>query len=318
MGQWQSLCSIMDQIVDPLDNAAGLAAFINTVEAGSFSAAARAAGATPSSVSKSVARLERRLGVILFARSTRTLNLTPEGAAYFERITPLLRALAEARDTVQTAAAAEGRLRVSLPTDLGRLLMDPLTRVFLQRHPRIRLELDMTDRHVDLIREGYDLVLRAGRVDDTELVVRALGEAPLVLVASPGHLDHYGRPQTLEALRSARHVRYRLGGRPFPITFADGSTLSPEGVLDCDAGFALRAAAVNGVGIAQLLRWTVDDDLRAGRLEIVMPHAPLPTAPLQILHAFGRFQPLRARLFADFVADQVAALGRATDAPKEG
>jgi DNA-binding transcriptional LysR family regulator len=159
---------------------------------------------------------------------------------------------------VQTASAAEGRLRVSLPTDLGRLL------------------LDMTDRHVDLTREGYDLMLRAGRVDDTELVARALGAAPLVLVAAPDPLDRHGRPQTLEALRAARHVRYRLGGQPFPITFADGSTLLPDGVMDCDSGFGLRAAALNGVGIAQLLRWTVDDDLRAGRLEIVMPPAPSP------------------------------------------
>ncbi|MEJ2817437.1 MULTISPECIES: LysR family transcriptional regulator [unclassified Caulobacter] len=302
-------------MTDLLDNAAGLTAFINTVEAGSFSAAARLAGATPSSVSKSVARLERRLGVVLFTRSTRTLNLTLEGAAYFERVMPLLRALGEAQDVVQTAAVAQGRLRVSLPSDLGRLLMDPLTRIFLKRHPRIHLELHMTDRHVDLIREGYDLALRVGQVDDSALTIRPLGRAPLVLVAAPDHLDQYGRPRTLEALRAARHVRYRLDGRPFPITFADGATLSPDGVLDCDSGFALRAAAINGVGIAQLLRWTVDEDLRAGRLEIVMPEAPLPAVPLQILHAFGRFQPLRARLFADFVAEQAAALGRASGDP---
>lgn len=302
-------------MTDLLDNAAGLTAFINTVETGSFSAAARLAGTTPSSVSKSVARLERRLGVVLFTRSTRTLNLTLEGAAYFERVMPLLRALGEAQDVVQTAAVAHGRLRVSLPTDLGRQLMDPLTRIFLKRHPQIHLELHMADRHVDLIREGYDLALRAGAVDDSALTIRALGRAPLVLVASPDHLDQHGRPETLEALADARHIRYRLDGRPFPITFASGATLSPEGVLDCDSGFALRAAAINGVGIAQLLRWTVDEDLRAGRLEIVMPDAPLPTVPLQILHAFGRLQPLRARLFADFVAEQATALARASSDP---
>jgi DNA-binding transcriptional LysR family regulator len=303
---------MMDQMLDPLDNAAGLAAFVKTVETGSFSAAARLAGTTPSSVSKSVGRLERRLGVQLFARSTRTLGLTLEGSAYFERISPLLAALSEAQDVIQTASAAEGRLRVSMPTDIGRLLMDPITQIFLRRHPGIRLELDMSDRHVDLIREGYDLALRAGQVDDSELVVRSLGSAPLVLVASPDHLDRHGRPESLEALKAARHVRYRLGGRPFPIRFADGASLQPEGVLDCDSGFALRAAAVNGVGIAQLLRWTVDEDLRAGRLEIVMPHAPLPAVPLQILHAFGRFQPIRARLFSAFVAEQAATLAQAS------
>ncbi len=298
----------MAQMLDPLDNAAGLSAFIDAVETGSFSAAARRAGATPSSVSKSIARLERRLGVRLFTRSTRTLNPTPEGLAYFERVMPLLRALIEARDAVRVVA--EGRLRVSLPTDLGRLLMDPLTRVFMRRHPGVRLELDMTDRHVDLVREGYDLALRAGEVQDADLVARPLGSAPLALVASPEHLDRHGRPDGLDALATARHVRYRLDGRPFPIRFADGAVLSPEGVLDCDTGFALKAAAINGVGIAQLLRWTVDEDLRAGRLEIVMPDAPLPAVPLRILHAFGRFQPLRVRLFSDFVADEVAALSR--------
>lgn len=300
----------MDKMNNPLENAAGLSAFIDAVETGSFSAAARKAGATPSSVSKSVARLEARLGVQLFARSTRTLTLTPEGAAYFERVMPLLRALGEAQDVVQTAAAATGRLRVSMPTDLGRLLLDPLTRVFMPRHPGVKLELDMSDRHVDLIREGYDLALRAGQVEESDLVVRSLGAAPLALVASPEHLDRHGRPKTLAELATARHIGYRLGGRPFPIRFADGATLSPEGVLDCDSGFALRAAAVNGVGVAQLLRWTVDEDIRAGRLEVVMPNAPLPVVPLRMLHAFGRFQPLRARLFSDFVAEQLAAMAR--------
>lgn len=298
----------MAQMMDPLDNAAGLAAFVDAVETGSFSAAARRAGTTPSSVSKSIARLERRLGVRLFNRSTRTVVPTLEGQAYFERVMPLLRALTEAQDAVRTIA--EGPLRVSLPTDLGRLLMDPLTRVFMRARPDVRLELDLSDRRVDLIRDGYDLALRAGEVQDVDLVARPLGAAPMVLVASPEHLDRHGRPDSLESLATARHVRYRLNGQPFPIRFADGTTLSPDGVLDCDAGFALRAAALNGVGVAQLLRWTVDEDLRAGRLEMVMPDRPLPTAPLRLLHAFGRFQPLRARLFSDFVADQISALSR--------
>jgi len=300
---------MMAQMIDPLEHAAGLSAFIDAVETGSFSAAARRAGTTPSSVSKSVGRLERRLGVRLFVRSTRSLAPTVEGAAYFERVAPLLRALAEAQDVVRTRSA-EGRLRVSLPTDLGRLLLDPVTRIFIPRHPGVTLEIDLSDRHVDLVREGYDLSLRAGVVHDCDLIARPLGAAPLALVASPEHLERHGRPKSLEDLAAARHVRYRLGGEPFPIRFADGATLRPDGVLDCDSGFALRSAAINGVGIAQLLRWTVDEDLRAGRLEVVMPARPLPVVPLRILHAFGRFQPLRARLFSDFVADQLDRLPR--------
>ncbi len=177
---------MMEHMIDPLDNAAGLAAFINTVETGSFSAAARPGRHDP------LLGVQERgpAGAPAGRGAVRALDPHPEPdpggrRPISRRITPLLRALSEAQDVVQTAAAAEGRLRVSLPTDLGRLLMDPLTRDFLKRHPRIHLELDMTDRHVDLIREGYDLVLRAGQVDDTELVARPLGAAPLVLVAAP-------------------------------------------------------------------------------------------------------------------------------------
>jgi hypothetical protein len=126
------------------------------------------------------------------------------------------------------------------------------------------LEIGMTDRPVDLIREAYDLALRAGRLADSDLAVRTLGELPMALVASPKHLERNGRPGSLEDLSRAAHVRYMLGGRPFPIRFVDGPAVSPEGRLDLDSGSALRVAAL-------------------------------------------RTPPLRARLFMDFVAAEIAA-----------
>jgi DNA-binding transcriptional LysR family regulator len=284
------------------DKMAGLTAFVATVETGSFSAASERLGTTPSAVSKSVARLEQRLGAKLIRRSTRSLTLTVEGTAYYERAVPLLRGLEDAENAVRSASTARGMLRVTMPSDLGRLLMNTLTNGFLPQHPEIRLDIGMTDRSVDLIREGYDLALRAGKLPDSDLTVRALGELPMTLVASPDHLERNGRPRSLDDLGRATHVRYMLGGRPFPIRFADGSIVAPKGHLDLDSGFALRVAALNGVGIAYLLRCTVEADIISKHLEVVLPQRQLERVPLHFLHAFGRTPPLRAQLLMDFVA----------------
>jgi DNA-binding transcriptional LysR family regulator len=193
-----------------------------------------------------------------------------------------------------------------MPSELGRLLMNALTNGFMSRHPEIRLDIGMTDRSVDLIREGYDLALRAGKLSDSDLTVRTLGELPIALVASPEHLKRNGRPRTIEDLGRATHVRYMLGGQPLPIRFMDGSIVAPEGRLDLDSGFALRAAALNGVGIAYLLRCTVEADIKSKGLEVVLPQRELERVPLHFLHAFARTPPLRARLFMDFVAAEIA------------
>lgn len=288
------------------DKMGGLEAFVAAVETGSFSAASERLGTTPSAISKSVARLEQRLGAKLFRRSTRSLTLTVEGTAYYERAAPLLRGLEDAEDVVRSASTAHGKLRITMPSELGRLLMNPLTNSFLPQHPEIRLDIGLTDRSVDLIREGYDLALRAGKLADSDLTVRTLGELPMALVGSPAHLERNGRPRSIEELSRAAHVRYMLGGRPFPIHFMDGAVVAPEGRLDLDSGFALRVAALNGVGIAYLLRCTVEADIKSKQLEVVLPQQQLERVPLQFLHAFGRTLPLRARLLMDFVASEIA------------
>lgn len=287
------------------DKMAGLTAFVATVETGSFSAASERLGTTPSAVSKSVARLEQRLGAKLVRRSTRSLTLTIEGTAYFERAVPLLRDLEDAEDVVRSTSTARGTLRITMPSELGRLLTDSLTNRFLPQHPEMRLDIGMTDRSVDLIREGYDLALRAGQLPDSDLDARTLGKLPMALVASPKYLERNGRPRSLKDLSQAMHVRYMLGGRPFPIRFMDGSVVVPEGRLDLDSGFALRVAALNGVGIAYLLRCTVEADIESKHLEVVLPQRQLERVPLHFLHAFGRTPPLRARLFMDFVAAEI-------------
>jgi DNA-binding transcriptional LysR family regulator len=292
----------------------GLSAFVRSVEAGSFTGGARLLGTTPSAVSKSIARLEQRLGARLFRRSTRAFVLTSEGQAYYERVAPLVRGLEEADEALKAPATAVGKLRVSMPADLGRSLLEPITSQLMARHPGLALDVSLSDRHVDLIREGFDLALRAGQVADSGLYARALVDLPLVLVASPDYLARHGEPQTIAALGAHRHVRYRLDGQALPIMLADGMRLPVEGVFDADSGEAMRMAAVNGLGIAQILMTTVQDDLDAGRLRRVLTGVPLVPVPLQVIHGFGRNLPIKAKIFIEFIAEQLASLAAAENA----
>src|ERR1700724_3852708 len=217
-----------------LENTTGLVDLVRTVDAGSFSAASRLIGSSQSAVSKSVPRLERRLGVRLIQRSTRTLSLTTEGQAYYERVAPLLRGIEDAEDVVQAASEAKGLLRVSAPQEFGRMLIAAWAPEFLARHPGVKLELNITDRNVDIIREGYDLAVRMGTLRDKELKSRKLADLHWVLVASPAYIEGRGRPETVEDLRSHSCLRYVSSGRPWPFEFANGESVIPDGPFDTD------------------------------------------------------------------------------------
>lgn len=291
-----------------LEKTTGLVAFVRTVDAGSFSAASRLIGSSQSAVSKSVARLERRLGVRLIQRSTRTLSLTAEGQAYYERVAPLLRSIEEAEDVVQVAAEAKGLLRVSAPQEFGRLLIARWAPEFLSCHPGVKLELNVTDRIVDVIREGYDLAFRMGALRDTELISRKLASLRWILVASPAYIERHGRPEAVEDLRSHSCLRYLSSGRPWPFAFANGESIVPDGPFDTDDSGSIRQAAVGSGGIAYQLKMTVTDLLTEGRLVEVLPHLAMPTLPVHVLHAFGRQLPIRARLFVDFIIEKLRGL----------
>jgi DNA-binding transcriptional LysR family regulator len=300
-----------------LEKTAGLVAFVRTVDAGSFASAARLIGASPSAVSKSVARLEERLGVRLLQRSTRTLSPTAEGAAYYERVADHLRAIEEAEDVVQAFANVRGVLRVTVPTTFGRPLIAAWTGSFLDRYPNIKLELCVTDRRVDLIREGFDIAVRIGELQDTNLIGRSLGVLRYILGASPSYLERRGTPRSIDDLMRHACLRYLLAGRPQPFTFADGTRTIPDGPFDTDDAQYLIEAAVEGAGIAQFMRLAVAGDLAAGRLRVVLPDVPLFTTPVYVLHPFGRQLPLRARLFIDFLVEVIGG-HLADDVPDSG
>src|SRR5882762_621801 len=226
-----------------LEKTAGLVAFVQTVDSGSFSGAGRFIGSSPSAVSKSVARLERRLGVRLLQRSTRTLSLTAEGAAYYERVAPLLRAIEDAEDVVQMAESARGLLRVTAPVFVGRTLIGEWSQAFLARHPNVKLELSVSDRHADLIREGFDVALRIGDLADTDLTARKLADLPMIIAASPDYVARRGMPRSVEELRKHAGLRYLLAGKPVAFSFADGTAVTLESALDSDDGITLYHAA---------------------------------------------------------------------------
>lgn len=291
----QFSCAILSGIMQ------SLSVFVRVVEAGSFTAAARQIGSTPSAVSKSMTRLEARLGARLFLRSTRAFGLTPEGEAYFERVAPLVRAIEEAKEVFEPQAGATGRLRISIPGDFGRFLVEALAKRFHAEHPGVQLDVSMSDRQVDLIREGFDAAIRVGHVADTGLIARPLGVLSMILVASPAYLAARGMPDSVADLTSHSHIRYMLAGRPYPIQFQDGHRILPSGVFDTDSGEAMRIAARDGLGIAQILRASVATELASGELVTVLADHPLPAVPVQILHAFARMIPSRAAALFRFL-----------------
>jgi len=289
-----------------LEKATGLVAFVRTVEHGSFSKAARSMGATPSGVSKSVARLEERLGVRLLQRSTRALGLTAEGRAYYEHVAPLLRGIDEADGVLQGETSLSGLLRVTASLEMGRTLVTRWIQTFLDRHRALRVQLRLTETNVNLVAEGWDLALRIGKLPDTALVARKVVDLRTSLVATPQYLRLHGTPQRFEDLRHHEVVRYLMGGRPFPITLTDGASLTASGRFDADDLGAVREAVLAGAGLGHLFRFSVADDLASGSLVEPLASLPLSRMPVYAVHAFGKRLPLRVRLFIDFVVEQVA------------
>ncbi|MEW9526232.1 LysR family transcriptional regulator [Agrobacterium radiobacter] len=302
------ICAAELQMPNLLNETSGLMAFVRTVEAGSFSAAARTLDTTPSAVSKSVARLEKKIGSRLFLRSTRALTLTQDGQIFFERIAPLLRDLDSSDEAIGAGSPLAGRLRVSMPSELAPLLLPRLFTGFAADNPNLHLDIGLTDRFVDLIREDYDVVLRAGNPTQGDLIVRHMANLPMAIVASPGFLETLGNPLPVEHLAAVPFARYVLGGSIQPVRLADGSSFVPAGRVDCDSGAALIQAALAGLGAAYLLRCLVTKELQAGALIAVAPKIALPSLPFNALHAFGRTVPLRVKLFCDFIAREARAI----------
>ena len=284
--------------------------FVRVVDLGGFSAAARALRMTPSAVSKLIARLEARLGARLVNRSTRKLQLTPEGSAFYDRAVRVLADLDEAERSAAAGAAPRGRLRVNTNVPFGTHYLIPLLPGFLERHPEVTVEVTLTDTVVDLLEDRADVAIRVGPLKSSQLVARKLGESRMMLVASPAYLTAHGTPQTPGDL--ARHnllgFSFARQSNGWPFRDADGSASAvvPTGNALVSDGESMRLLVLTGLGISRLSLFHIGPDIEAGRLVPVLEaYNPGDTESIHAVYVGGGHLPARVRAFLDYLVERV-------------
>ncbi|HET7526507.1 MAG TPA: LysR family transcriptional regulator [Burkholderiaceae bacterium] len=280
-------------------------AFAQTARRGSFSEAARDLGSSPSTVAKSVARLEAGLGVKLFHRTTRRVSLTADGERLFRRCE---RVLAEVEDLQAEAAGARaapsGTLRIDMPITYGRRIVMPLLAQFALQHPTLELDVRLQDSFSDLVRDGLDIAIRASVLRDSTLIARRIDWQQLIVVASPQYLRERGTPRRVEDLPRHSLIAFRqpTSGRTRPWQLRTGQRqieLNPEPRTLINDGEGMVAAAVAGLGLTQVPDYMAGDELARGALvEVMVSHRPA-AMPISALMPSSRLMPPRVRLLLE-------------------
>lgn len=299
------------------DRIRDLQVFVRALRLGGLSAAARELDISPAMASRHLHALEARLGVTLVHRTTRRLALTEAGAAYLDKAERILEELAEADAEVRAqAVTVAGRLRVSAPAAFGVHHVAGLVADFHRQYPAVTVELGLSDRYVDLVREGWDMAIRIGRLADSSLVARKLAEVGLCVCAAPGYLAERGTPRTLEDLGGHDCLGYTLAESTGTLYWgfgADGSRRVPvRGSLHADNGEALVRAAMAGQGLVYGPRFLVAQALAGGALVEVTLDAPL--MRLGAVHAVSparRHRAAKTRAWIDFLAQRIPAMAEA-------
>lgn len=285
--------------------------FIAVVEHGSFTAAAVALSTTPSVLSRAVSRLETRLGRQLLQRTTCRVGLTEAGRVYLEQARSAFSLLDEAeRDGQGQEGDLTGRVRMSVPTTYGHYRLPPLLAQFSQHYPRVQVDLNITNRNVDLIAEGFDLAIRLGQMPDSGLVARKLEDAALLLVASPAYLHRMGTPQTLDDLHRHMCLPFILPrtGRIAPWVFRederDVDWLPASTIETSDDVLGVVSLAEHGMGICQSYEFIVRDRIQRGQLVEVLPHLRGRSRPFSVIFAPHRRQSAATRAMIDLLTTQ--------------
>jgi DNA-binding transcriptional LysR family regulator len=283
----------------------GMAIFTRVAETLSFAEAGRQLGISASAIGKAVARLEARLGLRLFHRSTRSVRLTPEGELFLARCQRILSEIVEAESELAVSRAMPtGRLRVSIPL-VGTLLM-PVLSAFMRTYPDVQLDIDFSDRIVDVIEDGFDVVLRTGEALDSQLITRTLGHYSHVIVASPAYLAERGVPLVPEELVAHACLQHRFSRtgrlRQWPLV-RDGVPFEVELPSTAIASVVepLIALAGQGLGLACVPDFTVRAQLANGSLVVVLRDFTADRIPFRALWPSGRMMPPKVRVFVDFL-----------------
>jgi DNA-binding transcriptional LysR family regulator len=281
--------------------------FVRVAELGSFTRAAESLGMPKASVSTAVQQLESELGAQLLHRTTRKVQMTLDGRACYERCKDLLADMDELRSMFQQGAQSlRGRLRVDMPTLVARSTVIPRLPEFLRQHPLLQLELSCTDRKVDLVREGFDCVLRVGAVEDTNLIARPLGAYAVGNYASPEYVRTHGMPRDVADLARHQLIHYSatLGGKSMGFEYHDGTayrTVEMPGVITVNSAEAYQESCLAGLGIIQAPTAGVSHLLAEGRLVEVAPELRAEPMPVWLLYAQRRNLSRRVQAFMSWI-----------------
>ncbi|MFT3802587.1 MAG: LysR substrate-binding domain-containing protein [Burkholderiaceae bacterium] len=304
------------------DHLADVEALVVVAERGSITAGAAALGTTPSVLSRAITRLETRVGSQLLRRTTRRITLTDAGYLYVEQARVAFSLIDDAERAIQgQEGELTGRVRLSVPTTYGHYRLPPLLQRFVARYPQVRIELNITNRNVDLVAEGFDLAVRLGELPDSGLVAHKLEDAALCLVAAPDYVARTGLPQTLDDLH--RHVCLPFvmprTGRHAPWLFReDGKNVDwvPTSTIEVsDDVLGAVSLAEHGIGICQSYEFIVRERIERGRLIELLPQAGGRSRPFSLVHAPHRRQSAAVRALIDFMTtgDSGTATGVASD-----
>jgi DNA-binding transcriptional LysR family regulator len=282
--------------------------FVRTVEAGSITGAAKVLNVDKSAVSRRLKALEARLGTTLLNRSTRTLSLTDAGRSYHGRAQELLRLWQEMEDEASGAECAlAGPLRIAAPLSFGLAQLGPVLIDFQEANPDIRFDVDFSDRKIDLIAEGFDMAVRIGRLDDSAMIARKLGDVRMVCAASPDWLDKQGPIHVADDLSDRPALRYALrGGQGWTYRGPDGrsGTVQMQTVLRASNGDFLRQAAEAGLGVTIQPDFILFDSIRDGRLLTLLDDHVFDAPSLYAVWPPNRHMPRRVRALVDFLSDR--------------
>ena len=293
-----------------MDKFAAMQVFVRVVESGGMSAAGRALGLAPPSVSRRISELEAFLGVTLLQRTTRRLSLTEAGHIYYEKARDAVQAIEDANLSVsEQRTDPSGTLRITVAASVSRLHVAPAIAEFHAAHPMVRVVVKVTERIVDLVEEGLDVAIRIGRLDDSSLIARKIGSCQRLVCASPAYLKKRGRPKHPEdlpehdCLSYRSHAadslwRFRKSGKPFEVRVS--------GPFFTDDGETLAVGACAGLGLVLTPEWLVGPAITDGRLEQVLSRYKVDPCdtPLFAVYSPGPYTPPKIRAFVDFLADR--------------
>ena len=283
-----------------------VAVFIKVIQTGSFTQAAKQLAMPNSTVSSKISSLEKRLGITLITRTTRRLNITPAGAIYFNRCLQGLEEIKAGEDEIAAAQGEpQGLLRVTAPVELGASVLPPVVAGFLSKYPKLRLELILTDRRVELLTEGVDLAIRAGELKDSTLIGKKLGEGGFYVLASPKYLKTYGEPKHPRDLKNHKCLHFTpLGNESWKLVGPRGAlNVSVPGLVSINDLNLLKSLTVSGVGIAMLPSFFCAGEISTGKLIRVLDDWQTLPSPVHFVYPAQRFVSPKLSAFISYATE---------------